>query len=144
MLERKTLAKMRAAGYRLTKPRRAVVRVLSKADGFLTPEEILREGRKDCASLGLVTVYRTLDLLLDLGNVRRVHRERGCHGYARSELAHGHHLVCRNCNQAVEFPASKDLTPWMEEISQETGYLIEDHLLELLGLCPSCQEVGGD
>jgi Fe2+ or Zn2+ uptake regulation protein len=89
--------------------------------------------------VGLVTVYRTLALLTELGFVSRIHLEDGCHGYARSRLGHSHHLVCRRCQQAVEFPGIEDMEHFIGQLEQRTGFIVEDHMLELLGLCPSCQ-----
>ncbi|MDX1599921.1 MAG: Fur family transcriptional regulator [Anaerolineales bacterium] len=134
---RRTLHK---SGYRVTGPRLAVAKVLLEADDWLAPEEIHRRGQTYHAALGLVTVYRTLDLLEELGRVRRIHVNDGCHGYVRTELSHGHHLVCRSCQQVVEFPGSEDLDGLMEGLAQRTGFLIEDHLLELSGVCPGCQD----
>lgn len=96
--------------------------------------------RKRNPSLGLVTVYRTLSLLSEIGFVRRIHLEHGCHGYVRSEFVHGYHVVCRNCRQAVEFPGMQEFSFLIDRIAKSTGYLVQDHMLELLGLCPDCQE----
>jgi Fur family ferric uptake transcriptional regulator len=130
---------LRSSGFRLTAPREAIIQTIVEADGWQKPEEILRSARSRCPSLGLVTVYRTLSLLSELGCVRRVHLEHGCHGYIRTELAHGHHVLCRNCHQAVEFEGMEAFTTIIEKVSTQTGYLIEDHMIELLGLCPDCQ-----
>lgn len=129
-------------GYRVTRSRVAVARALLEAGDWLTPEEIHQRAQAHHERLGLVTVYRTLGLLTELGFVRRIHLEDGCHGYARAELAHGHHLVCRGCQQVVEFPGSEDLDGLMRRVSRRTGFVIEDHMLELLGVCPACQEPG--
>lgn len=131
---------LRSSGFRLTAPRRAIIQTIIDADGWQRPQEILSQARVHCPSLGLVTVYRTLSLLSDLGYIRRVHLERGCHGYAHTELSHGHHVVCRNCHQTLEFSGLEEFSSVIERVSVNTGYLIEDHLLELLGLCPDCQE----
>jgi Fur family ferric uptake transcriptional regulator len=132
--------KIRSAGFRLTNPRKAVVSVLVEAEDWLTPEDILSRGRLHCDTLGLVTVYRTLSLLIELNCVKRVHFEQGCHGYVMSALAHGHHAVCRNCHQTIEFPGMEEFSSLIERISRSTGFLVEDHMLELHGLCPSCQK----
>lgn len=134
-----TLVRLRQAGYRLTQPRRAVVRALLEAEDVLRPEEVLARGRAFCPTLGLVTVYRTLALLEGLGIARRVHAEPGCHGYAVASLSHGHHIVCRVCLQVVEFPGAEDLTRLMGRVSRQTGFVVDDHLLELVGRCPDCQ-----
>jgi Fur family ferric uptake transcriptional regulator len=133
------LQKLKQAGYRVTKSRKSVVRTLQGAEGWLRPESILERARRRHPSLGLVTVYRTLNLLSELGCVRRVHFEDGCHGYAQSALSHSHHLVCKRCRQVVEFPGTDELEPLLQRLALKTGFIIEDHMLELLGVCPDCQ-----
>ena len=130
---------MQDSGYRLTRPRRAVARALVEAQDWLRPEEVLGRARAYCRSVGLVTVYRTLAALENLGLARRIHLESGCHGYAPAGLSHGHHLVCRDCHQVIEFPGGEDLKPLIRQVSRKTGFVVEDHLLELTGLCPACR-----
>jgi len=132
-------ARLAERGHRLTRPRRAVLTALFDADGWLRPDDILRRARRSCPSLGLVTVYRTLALLEEIGLCRRIHVEPGCHGYALAGLEHGHHLVCRGCHQVVEVPGREDLVPLLRQISRRTGFLVEGHLLELSGLCAECR-----
>jgi Fur family ferric uptake transcriptional regulator len=119
-----------------------VLHVLSETHGSLTPEEVQEKAASLCPGIGLVTVYRTLALLADLGCVRRVHQQDHCHSYAPANLAHGHHVVCRSCRQTVEFPGSEDIGIMIGEVARQTGFRIDDHLLELMGTCPSCQDQG--
>lgn len=128
---------LRAAGHRLTRPRLAVLQVLQESDVGLNPDEIYQQGRAICASLGLVTVYRTLDLLAELGLVRRVHSEQHCQRYARAGTDR-HYLVCDACHRVVEFPCV-GLEALIQRVGRQTGYAIENHLLELSGLCPECR-----
>ena len=134
------LARLRTQGHRVTAPRLAVIETLEHADSWLSPELILARARDEYPGLGLVTVYRTLALLTELGYVRRIHLNGGCSGYARTGLGHSHHLVCRSCQQVVEFPGLEDLTQFIQGVQDKTGFQIEDHLLELLGVCPACQD----
>lgn len=134
---------MRAQGYRLTSPRMAVIDVLSQAESWLSPEVVHARANARCPGIGLVTVYRTLGLLSDLGYVRRVHGEDGCHGYALAGTGHGHHVVCRSCHKVVDFPEC-DLEPLVERMEAETGFEIENHVLELVGLCPACLAAEGE
>jgi Fur family ferric uptake transcriptional regulator len=127
------------AGHRITLPRRAVIRALLEDEGYLSPSQVHERARAYCPTVGLVTVYRTLDLLAGLGFVRRIHIEDGCRGYAAASHGHRHHLVCRTCGATVEFEGC-DLLPFVARVSRETGYAIEDHLLELVGLCTTCQQ----
>lgn len=134
-----TLDLIRRRGHRLTRPREAVVRGLFEADDWLRPEQVWERARQFCPSVGLVTVYRTLALLEDLGATRRIHLAQGCHGYAPAEMHHGHHLVCRSCNQVLEFAGTEDLAPLIAQVASRTGFVVEEHLLELVGQCPACQ-----
>jgi len=134
------LTQLRTRGHRVTAPRLAVIETLEQADSWLSPELILARARNACPGLGLVTVYRTLALLAELGYVRRIHLNSGCSGYARAGLGHSHHLVCRSCQQVVEFPGMEDLTYFIQGVQDRTGFQVEDHLLELLGVCPACQD----
>ncbi len=126
------------AGYRLTRPRRAVVQALVEDESRLSPAAVHERARRHCPSVGLVTVYRTLEVLVGLGLVRRIHTVHGCHDYASASHGHRHHLVCRGCGATVEFDGC-DLTTFLERIGQITGYRVDEHLLELAGLCPACR-----
>ncbi len=142
-----------AAGYSNTRARRAVLDALSSADGPLTPGELLDSARSRHEALGLVTVYRTLEILENLGLVRKLHLAEGCHSYVLSTVGaradngvdlhtaggHGHHIICEECHRAVEF-AGCDIEPVVAAVEAQTGYAVRSHWLEIFGLCPSCQE----
>jgi len=128
---------LRQAGYRLTRPRLAILRVLADSDEGLSPDEIHQRAQQIHRELGLVTVYRTLEILGQLGLARRVHARRHCHEYARAQRQQ-HYLVCRRCDRLVEFPCD-GLQELIEELGERTGYVIDAHMLQLTGLCPDCQ-----
>lgn len=138
LAEDRIISQMSRAGYRITQPRRAVIRVLLQDGGYSSPAKVQERAREYCPTVGLVTVYRTLDLLTAMGFARRIHTDDGCHGYAAASHGHRHHLVCRGCGAAVEFDGC-DLSTFLVRVGQETGYTVEDHLLELVGLCSACR-----
>jgi len=127
------------AGWRITTPRRVVMRVLERAARPLSPQEIHARGRRLHRSLGLVSVYRALMVLERAGLVRRVHQEDRCDGYVLASPGHHHLLVCRRCGRAVEFPGAEDLSGLIAQVEQRTGFQVEDHLLQLVGLCAPCR-----
>ena len=131
---------LREAGYRLTKPRLAILQVLETSEEGLSPEEIQQRARTFHHPTGLVTVYRTLELLAELGLVQRVHTQGCCHEYACGGDER-HHLICRGCGHVVVFPCD-GLGQLLERVRARTGYRIDAHLLELTGLCPQCQREG--
>jgi len=129
--------KLREAGHKLTQPRLAILRVVLETSEYLSPSEIHRKGQSHCGQLGLATVYRTLVILERLGIVRRVHTEGGCHTFARANLGR-HYLVCQRCGRVAEFPC-QGIEAILEAVRERTGYVVEDHLLELTGVCADCQ-----
>ncbi len=131
--------RLSAEGFRITASRRAVMDVLLATSVPLSPREILEQGRRVHRKLGLVTVYRTLALLEHLRCVRRVHREDGCRGYLPCSPGHSHALICRQCGRAAEFQGFADLQALIARVEEATGYQVDDHLLQLSGLCLDCQ-----
>lgn len=135
-----TLAgQLRAGGHKLTQPRRAILRVLLAAAHPLSPAQIQEHGQAYCADLGLVTVYRTLEVMEDLDMVRAVHLADSCHGYVLATPGHTHHVVCQRCHAVVEIYGC-DLGAFLEGVAQRTGYRITGHWLEIAGLCAACQD----
>lgn len=133
---------LQQAGNRLTRPRRAVLEVVATAEAALTASQIYHLARRSHPRVGLVTVYRTLDLLIELGWVHRLPSSERSQVYARNDLSSPTHLlVCQSCHRAVGFPCHC-LPALVTEVEQQTGFAVRQHSLELLGLCPACQEGG--
>ena len=81
-------AVLAAKGHKLTQPRRAVLKVIAAAEASLTPADIHARAQKYYRQTGLVTVYRTLELLVACGVVRKIHAADGCHAYAPASARH--------------------------------------------------------
>ncbi len=109
------------SGHSNTRARRAVIEAMFEARGQASPATLLALGQAHHAGLGRVTVYRTLELLQELGLVRQLHSEDGCHAYAPTQHEHGHHIICERCRRAVEF-AGCDISPVIAMAEAETGY----------------------
>ena len=130
---------LRAHGYKLTQARRAVIQALARAARPLSIADLHGCARSSAADLGLVTVYRTLELLTGLGLVRPVHLYDNCHGYAIATPGHTHHVICRRCHCVTEIEGC-DLTAFLAQVAAQTGFQITDHWLEVEGLCPACRD----
>lgn len=137
---KKIAAILRRHGYKLTPQRQAVLKVIARSHDHLTPLAIHERVYGEHPGIGLVTIYRTLDLLTELGLICRVHTEGKCRSYLmRRPSEHHHHLVCSGCGRVVDF-SDCDLGQLEQKLSQETGFKIKGHLLEFLGRCPDCRE----
>lgn len=131
---------LRKSKYKLTRPRQTVLDVVAQADHRLTTAEVYQKAKARYPRVGLTTVYRTLDLLVELGYIQRIHLEEGCHSYAPAVQAHGHQIICSICGRTEEF-AGCDLDPLIKILQSRTGYRINVHMLELMGQCPDCQAI---
>jgi len=132
-------AMLAAAGFRITEPRRAVIEALARAERPLSPEELLERAQPEHSRLGLVSVYRALNLFARLQLVRRVHHEDGCHGYMLASPGHTHAIVCQRCGNTAEFSVEGDVQAVVERAQAQTGYRVSGHMLQLFGICPACE-----
>ena len=134
------LDRLHAEGYRVTAPRRAVVEVIANSEFLLDPADIYTQARQRYSRLGLVTVYRTLEKLEQLGMVQRVHHPDGCQTFIPAVQGHQHLLICQRCNRVQYFSGDgENMDRLMASVSAESAYVIRDHWLQLFGLCPDCQ-----
>lgn len=132
-------AQLNQHGYKLTRQRKAVVEVMTLTNTRLTTAEVFAKAQRACPDLGLTTVYRTLEILEQLGAIRRVHLEDGCEAFAPTAIEHGHYLICASCQTTIEFEGC-DLSAMLDRIATQTGFTIDQHWLELVGRCPKCQK----
>ena len=90
------------AGYRLTSPRRAVAEMIGSRRDHFTADELLSESRRRRLGVTRATVFRSLDVLADLGLIERLDLPSGEHAFVACEPAHHHHLVCSSCGRSTE------------------------------------------
>lgn len=126
---------------RLTKQRQAVADLLSERGDFRSAQQLHTELRERGQSVGLATVYRSLALLVEGGEVDLVLREDGESVYRRCSSRHHHHLVCRSCGRTVEV-AGPAVEAWADRVAAEHGFTEVSHTIELFGLCGVCGGAG--
>ncbi len=137
------LAALDRAGYRLTGPRRAVAELIGRRHGHFTAADLVDEAAANRLDVGRATIFRTIDVLEAVGAIERIDLPSGEHAYISCEpAAHHHHVVCARCGRAADV-RDAGLGPIVSRIARETGYRIDDHRLELFGLCPACQAASG-
>jgi Fur family ferric uptake transcriptional regulator len=128
-----------ATQVRPTRQRRAVADALASFDDFRSAQDIHVLLTERGEKVGLATVYRTLQLLSDAGEVDMLRNEDGEALYRRcgTPMRHHHHLVCRRCGATVEVEGPA-VERWTMAIAAEHGYADIAHTLELFGTCPRC------
>ncbi len=126
-------------GYRLTPQRMMVVEVLHGTDKHISAEEIFAQVQARYPYANISTVYRTLDLLKELGLVAEISLGDGCVRFHPVDKGHHHHLVCQSCRKVVDIPETA-LTPLAEGLSKEYGFKVELRHMAISGLCAECQK----
>lgn len=132
------VAAIGGAGYRVTEPRRAVAEIIAAREGHFTAADLVRESRQRRLGIGRATIFRALDLLLEIGVVERLDLPNGDHAYVGCEPRHHHHVVCSRCGRSAEV-GDLGLEAVFGDVATSTGFIIDTHRLELFGLCPTCQ-----
>ncbi len=130
-------------GYRLSAARKKILGVLADCDKPLSPAGLYEVLKEQGESTSLVTVYRNLDLLAGLGLAERIYNSEGELGYLTCKTTHHHHhILCQKCRNTVEFEAGDELEELVARAEAQTQFKISGHMLQFIGLCPSCQEAG--
>jgi len=137
--ERKVVATLRQHGYKLTPQRWVVIQAITSSQDRLTPAAIYEKVRQEDPNIGLVTIYRTLEILAELKLICELHAGGSCRSYTFSAPRHHHHVICSNCGTVIDF-TSCNLGEVQQDLTEETGFRIDGHLLEFVGLCPACQK----
>lgn len=125
---------------RSTRQRAAVRSLLDSTAEFRSAQELHAQLRAQGVSVGLTTVYRTLQSLSDAGEVDVLRADGGEAVYRRCSSRHHHHLVCRRCGRTVEVEDAA-VERWAGEVARTHGFLDVRHTVEIVGLCPECAAV---
>ena len=136
------------AGYRSTQARQIILGVLIKAKEHLSADEIYNRSNKINEGINLTTIYRNLDVLVELGALNKFDFGDGRWRFELTETdevsnsVNHHHLVCVECGRIFDFECSsidKHLSE-IEKVQSKYNFQIKDHLIQFKGLCSKCRE----
>ena len=134
--------RLRNNSYKLTPQRQTILKTfLENPDRHLSAEDVYLLVKNQYPDIGLATVYRTLDLLAELGILQKndFGDGRSRYEFSRKDEHHHHHLICLNCGDVSEF--DDDLLESLEAvILKRNHFKILDHDLKFFGYCQKCQE----
>ena len=138
---------LKKKGLKLTKQRLIVLETLGKnPDAHLTVEEIYDLVKESSPEIGLATIYRTVQVLMELQLIDRVNFDDGVERYELAHISedgstrhHHHHLICIKCGNVFEF--EEDMMESLEQkILKNTGFTVTDHEVKLFGYCKDCSK----
>jgi Fur family ferric uptake transcriptional regulator len=129
---------LKGMGYRMTPQRMMVVEALHDTDKHVSAEEIYAKVKAKYPYANISTVYRTLELLSELGLVNEISLGDGCVRFHPAEKGHHHHLVCQKCNSIIDLPESA-LAPLEDILSEKHRFKADLKHTAVFGLCSRCQ-----
>jgi Fe2+ or Zn2+ uptake regulation protein len=135
-VDRQLIEALRARGQRVTLPRLLVHRHVRESERHVTAEQVYAELAPELPSLSPPTVYGTLDLLGELGFVRRVSTPRGATLYD-SRVDEHQHVICELCGRVQDLEAPVD-TRAAEHAAHAAGFTVTHAQLALSGVCADC------
>ena len=135
------IEKLRERNYRITPQRMAVLKILAISDGHPSVEQVHEQMKVDFPTTSLATVYKTVTLLKEMGEVLELGFGDGGNRYDGNKPYPHPHLICTQCGaiEDLEVGAVYDIP---QRVARDTGYRIVSHRLDFFGVCPDCQVAG--
>jgi Fur family transcriptional regulator, ferric uptake regulator len=115
-----------------------ILQSLGKLDKFSSAQEVYSQVLKGKNKIGLSTVYRTLQKLADAKEIDFLRRADGEGVYKVCINSHHHHLLCAKCGASDEFN-SEEFESTLKKVAKQSGYMIQGHDIEIVGLCRNCR-----
>ena len=131
--------KLREKDFRLTPQRLAVLKILTGTKDHPSVEEIYARVKPDFPTTSLATVYKTLTLLKQMGEVMELVFGDGCSRYDGNNPYPHPHMICIKCKDIVD-PDIESLSRLTQDVAQKTNFQILHHRLDFFGICPRCQD----
>lgn len=133
------VTKLRAGGHRITPQRLAILRMLVESHGHPSVEDIFEKVKVDFPTTSLATVYKTIAVMKELGEVLELEFSTGHNRYDGKKPYPHPHLICVECKHIID-PQLSSLTDLTQELVSDSGYTILGHRLDFFGICPECRE----
>jgi Fur family ferric uptake transcriptional regulator len=129
---------LRQRGYRMTPQRRAIVSEIMNTEGHIAPFRLVQRVKSKLPGVNDSTVYRTLDLLEEMGFLSHAHLEAG-HAYHHADRHDHIHLICARCGSTTGVPAA-EASEIRDQVAELTGFLPDFTHFAISGLCEKCRK----
>jgi len=135
------IKRLRDKGCRLTPQRLSMLKIIAKSAGHPGIEQIYEQVRADFPTTSLATIYKTMSLLKDMGEVLELTVANLGSRYDGNRPYPHPHVICTKCGQILD-PEVAGMAEVSQEMARQTGYQITHHQLNFFGLCPKCRSEG--
>jgi Fur family peroxide stress response transcriptional regulator len=132
------ISRLREREYRLTPQRMALVRLIAASDGHPSASQLYERVKTEFPTMSQATVYKTLDMLKQLGEVLEIDLRDDSHYDGNKPFPHPH-LICIACGKIIDGEASLAQSV-VDKLEKASGYHVVRHQLNLYGYCAQCRE----
>lgn len=136
---RELLVKLRARHYRMTPQRLALLRIIATSETHPSAAHLYEQVRGQFPDMSFATVYKTLNMLLEMGEVMELGFSDDDNRFDGRQPAPHPHLICTHCRKIVDLDAVP-VAELTSEMARRTGFEILSHRLDFYGLCPDCRQ----
>jgi Fur family peroxide stress response transcriptional regulator len=133
------ITRLKERDHRLTPQRMAVLKILAASEGHPSVEQIYEVVKADFPMTSLATIYKTVTLLKEMGEVLELGFSDDSNRYDGNKPYPHPHLICTKCRNILD-PEIATLGELRQEVARASGYRIMSHRLDFFGICPQCQE----
>ncbi|HYN36785.1 MAG TPA: Fur family transcriptional regulator [Actinomycetota bacterium] len=130
------MEQLRARGHRMTPQRRAIVEEIMHTKGHISPQAVAQRVKDRIPGVNPSTIYRTLDLLEELGVLSHSHLEKGPEYHRAFEHDHVH-LICSRCHRAQSL-SEEETQPLKDLVAKHSGFVADFTHFAISGLCADC------
>ena len=131
--------KLKTRGMRITPQRMAVLKIIATSTKHPSIEQIYEQVKRDFPMTSLATIYKTINTLEQMGEVREITLHDGGNRYDGYEPAPHPHFVCTECGKISDVDIA-NLTQLADEVAEKYGYQIYNQRLDFFGVCSDCQK----
>ena len=133
------IVKLRDLNFRITPQRVAILRIFLNSQDHPSVEQVYAQVKADFPSTSLATVYKTVNLLKEVGEILEIGFADGGNRYDGNKPYPHPHLICTKCKKIMD-PVVSLIDQITSDLEQTSGYRIVSHQIEFFGICPACQE----
>ena len=132
------IARLKESEYRLTPQRVELIRLIAASEGHPSASHLYNQIKIQFPTMSLATVYKTLDLLKELGEVLEIGLRDDSHYDGNKPYPHPH-LICIKCQKIMDGELDSAVKNIVQEVEKNFGFQIVKHQLDFYGICPDCQ-----
>lgn len=128
---------LRSRSFRVTQPRRDIIAQFARTGRYVTARALHERLRVLGKNAGLATVYRTLEMLREIGVASPEAHGKGETAYLYCPPAHHHHAVCVKCGRVADIPC-RSASAFARTLADTLRFRLSQHRLEFIGTCARC------